>query len=79
MYGTGSLTVASKKTEIEVIADKAKYVVMSRDQNGRRSHNIKIHNNSFERVEHFKYLGTNLTDRNSIQEELKSRFKSGNS
>jgi hypothetical protein len=29
-------------------------------------------------VEQFKYLGTTLTNRNSIQEEIKSRFKSGN-
>jgi len=34
--------------------------------------------NSFERVEEFKYLGTNLTNQNSIQEEIKSRLKSGN-
>jgi len=30
------------------------------------------------RVEQFKYLGTTLTDQNSIQEEIKSRLKSGN-
>jgi len=29
-------------------------------------------------VEEFKYLGTTLTNQNSIQEEIKSRFKSGN-
>jgi len=29
-------------------------------------------------VEEFKYLGTNLTNQNSIQEEIKSRMKSGN-
>ena len=35
-------------------------------------------NRSFERVEEFKYLGTSLTNQNSIQEEIKSRLKSGN-
>jgi len=35
-------------------------------------------NRSFEVVEEFKYLGINLTDQNSIQEEIKSRLKSGN-
>jgi len=30
---------------------------------------------SFERVEEFKYLETNLTNQNSIQEEIKSRLK----
>jgi len=34
--------------------------------------------NSFERVEQFKYLGTTITYQNSIQEEIKSRLKSGN-
>jgi len=29
-------------------------------------------------VEDFKYLGTTLTSQNSIQEEIKSRLKSGN-
>jgi len=29
-------------------------------------------------VEGFKYLGTILTNQNSIQEEIKSRLKSGN-
>ena len=51
---------------------------MSGDQNAGRSHYIKIDNSSFERVEEFKYLGTNLMDQNSIQEEIKSSFKSGN-
>ena len=53
-------------------------MVMSRDQNARRSHSMKIDNSSFERVEKFKYLGTTLTYRNYIQEEIKSRLKSGN-
>jgi hypothetical protein len=29
-------------------------------------------------VEEFRYLGTTLTNQNSIQEEVKSRLKSGN-
>ena len=48
------------------------------DQTARRSHNIKIYNSSFERVEGFKYLGTTLTNQNSSQEEIKSRYKRGN-
>ena len=53
-------------------------MAMSRDQNAGRSHNIKADNMYFERVEQFKYFGTTLTDRNSIQEEIKSRLKSDN-
>jgi len=37
-----------------------------------------MHNRSLERVEEFKYLGTTLTNQNSIQEEIKSGLKSGN-
>jgi hypothetical protein len=43
----------------------------------RQSH-IKIDNKSLERVEQFRYLGTTVTNRNSIQEEIKSRLKLGN-
>ena len=63
---------------LEVNADQTTYMVMSRDQNVRRSHSIKIDNSSFERVEQFKYLGTILTNQNSIRDEIKSRLKSGN-
>ena len=38
---------------------------------------MKTDNNFFERVEEFKYLGTTLMNQNSIQEEIKSRLKSG--
>ena len=40
---------------------------MSRYQNAGQSHNIKTDNSSFERVEEFKYLGTNFTHQNSIR------------
>jgi len=33
---------------------------------------------SFEWVEQFRYLGTTFMNQNSIQEEIMSRFKSGN-
>jgi hypothetical protein len=49
---------------------------MSRDQNTGRSHNIKTDNNSFERVDDFKYLGTAITNQKSVQEEIKGRLKS---
>jgi len=39
---------------------------------------MKTDNSSIERVEEFKYLGTTLTNQNSIQEEIKSRLKLGN-
>ena len=53
-------------------------MVMSQDQRAGQSHNVKNDNSSFERVEEFKYLGTTLTNKNSIQEEIKRRLKAGN-
>jgi hypothetical protein len=74
---TEALVVASKVTGLEVNAEKTNYMVMSRNQNAGQNHNINSDNKSFERVEQFKYLGTTLTNQNSIQEEIKSRLKSG--
>jgi hypothetical protein len=37
---------------------------------------MNIDNSSFGRVEEFKYLGTTLTNQNSIKEEIKSRLES---
>ena len=53
-------------------------MVVSRDQNARRNHNVKTNNSFFERAEQFKYLRTTLTNINYTQEEIKSRLKSGN-
>jgi len=63
---------------LRVNADTVKYMVMSRDKNAGRSHSIKVDSSSFERAEELKYLGTILTKQNSIQEEIKRRFTSGN-
>jgi len=55
-----------------------KYLVMSGDQNTRQSQNITIDYSSFEGMEGFKYLGATLSNKNSIQAEIKSSLKSGN-
>jgi len=73
-----ALVVATKEIGLEVIADKTKYMIMSRDQNEGRSYSMKIDNSSIERMEDFKYLGTTLTNKNSIHEEIKSKLKLGN-
>jgi hypothetical protein len=39
---------------------------------------MKTGNTSFETMGQFKYLGTTLTNQNSIQEEIKSRLQSAN-
>ena len=46
---------------------------MSRDQHAERSHDISGGNKSFETVKQFKYMGTTLTNQNSIHEETESR------
>jgi hypothetical protein len=73
-----ALLVASKENGLEVNADKTKYMVMSGDQKAERSHNMRIDNRPSEMVVEFKYLGTTSTNQNSIQEDIKSRVKSGN-
>ena len=65
-------------TVTEVNADKTRDMVMSREQTAGLSHTMKVDNSSIERIEEFRYLGTTLTNQNSIQKEIKSRLKLGN-
>ena len=65
---TEALANASKETDLQVNADKTKYMVMSRDQNAGRSHNIKIDNSCFEMGGTVQIFGKNLN---------KSKFYSG--
>jgi hypothetical protein len=59
---TETLVVVSKESGLEINVDKAKYTVMSPDQNAGRSHSIKTDNSFFERVEDLKYLEKKLKD-----------------
>ena len=74
-----ALVAATKETGLEVNVHKSKYMTVSRDQNAGRIHGMKMDNSSTERVEEFKYLGTTVTNQNSIQEEINCRLKLGNS
>jgi len=62
---THNITV--RRVRATIVADKTKYVVMSRGQNAGRCHDIKINNISLDRVEQFKYLRTTLMNQNSVQ------------
>ena len=73
-----ALVAAATEIGLEVSADKTKYIVMSRDQNAGRIYSVRIDNSTFEGVKEFKYLGTTLTNQNSIPEEFKFRLESGN-
>ena len=73
-----ALVAPTKEIGLEVNAHKTKYVTVSRDQNAGQIHSMKMDNSSIERVEESQYLGTTLTNQNSIQEEIKCRLKLGN-
>jgi len=57
---TETMLVSSEEIDLEVKADKTKYMVMFRNQNAGRCRNINLDNRSFRRVEEFKYLGTTV-------------------
>jgi len=67
-----ALVVATKKTGLEVNADKMKYMVMSRHRNIGRGHSVKIDNISIERVEVFKFLGTTLKYKILFRKKLRA-------
>jgi hypothetical protein len=48
--------------------EKTKYMLMSCCQKAGQRHSVKIGNRSLENVAKFKYLGTTLTDQNSMRE-----------
>jgi hypothetical protein len=74
---TETLLEASRDIGLEINAEKTKYMIMSRYPNSGQNQNIRTANESFEKVEKFKYLGTTLTNQNYIHDEIKSRLNSG--
>jgi len=75
---TEALVVSSKEVGLAVNAEEAKRMIMSCGQHGIQNHDITRVHISCERVEQVKYWGTTLTNKNSIQEEIKCRLISGN-
>ena len=60
------------------MTDIAVYMAMSGEQTAGRCYSTKTENSSIESVEEFKYLGTTLTNQNSVHKEIKNRLKLGN-
>jgi hypothetical protein len=56
----------------EVKTDNTKQMVISRDQNAGQIRNMKTDSSSFERVERFKYLGTDLTYKIPFRNKLRA-------
>jgi hypothetical protein len=68
-----ALLDASKEIYLEVNADKAKNMFMSRHQNAGQNHKLKTINISFPNVTKFKYLGTTLIKKFFKHVKIKSR------
>jgi sorting nexin-29 len=73
-----TLLEASRDIGLEINAEKSKYMIMSHYPNSGQNQNIRIANESFEKVTKFKYLGTTLTNQDDIRDKIKSRLNSGN-
>jgi len=65
---TETLSEASRDIGLEINAEKTKYMIMSRHPNSAQNQNIRITNESFEKVSKFKYLNMTLKNQNGIRD-----------
>jgi hypothetical protein len=61
---------ANRHVGLEINPEKTKYMILSRHPNSGQNKNIRIANESSEKVVKFKYLGTTLTNQNDIHDEI---------
>jgi sorting nexin-29 len=73
-----TLLEASREIGLEINAENTKYMILSHHLNSGQNQNVRIANESFEKVAKFKYLGMTLTNKNDSHDEIKSRLNSGN-
>jgi hypothetical protein len=62
-----TLLQASRDIDLDINAEKTKYVIMSCHLNSGQNQNIRIANELFEKVAKFEYLGMTLTNQNEIK------------
>jgi hypothetical protein len=70
---------ACKDIDLAVNTGKTKNMEVGRNRGTVTNKHIRIGSNSHEKETTFKYLGTLVTNQNSIQEEIKCGLKAGNS
>jgi hypothetical protein len=73
-----TLLQANRDVSLQIDVEKTKYMIMSHHPNSGQNQNIRIANESYEKVAKFKYLGMTITNQNDIYDEIKSRLNSGN-
>jgi hypothetical protein len=66
-----TLIDTSKEVGVQVNAEKANYMLLSRHQTAGQNHDIKVANRCFENLTQFRYFGRTITNQNLIQEEVK--------
>jgi hypothetical protein len=74
-----TLIDARREVGLEINVEKTKYMLLCSHQNTCQNRDIRIANKAFENVSQFRCLGTTVTNRNLIQEEIRRRLDSGNS
>jgi hypothetical protein len=77
-YNIDTIKKNSEEVGPEINVERAKYMLLSLHQIASQNLDIKIANQSFKNVSHFKYLGMTVTNRRLIQKEIKSPLNSGN-
>jgi hypothetical protein len=71
-----STILASRDVDLEINAEKTKYMIMSHHPNSGQDQNIRIVTELFENVAKFKYFGMTLISQNDIHDEIESRLNS---
>ena len=69
---------AVQEIGLKINVDSTKCMVASRNQIPQQIPQLEIENETIENIEKFKYLGSIITNRNEVHEEVISRVNSGN-